>query len=179
MSLDDPLSGPLFSDATSALLTQAALLCDRRSTRLTELRRTILGLVLQSNRPVGAYDLLERLRNHHKGSAPPTVYRALDFLREQGLIHKIESLAAFVGCVHATEEEDHTHTARFLICTTCGQATEVEDGRIDSALLQAAGETGFRMRSSTVEIAGTCALCVAEADRAMPDAPVHRQDRAG
>lgn len=177
MSLDDLFSPPEFSDATNTLLTQAALLCDRRGTRLTDLRRMILGLVLQSGRPIGAYDLLEQLRSHHKGSAPPTVYRALDFLREQGLIHKIESLAAFVGCVHATEEEDHAHAARFLICTTCGQAAEIEDGRIDKALLQAAGEGGFRVRSSTVEIEGTCAICVADpgsADLALADPALRR-----
>ncbi|MGI4793698.1 MAG: Fur family transcriptional regulator [Janthinobacterium lividum] len=168
MSSNDVFSAPEFSNATSALLTQAALLCDRRGARLTDLRRMILGLVLESGRPIGAYVLLERLRSHHKGSAPPTVYRALDFLCEQGLIHKIESLAAFLGCVHATEEEDHAHAARFLICTTCGQAAEIDDRRIDKALLQAADDSGFHVRSSTVEIEGTCAICVADPGSAKP-----------
>lgn len=152
---------PAFSKDTDTLLAQARTLCDRRGVQLTELRRKVLGLVLEGDKPTGAYDLLDRLRVHHKGAAPPTVYRALDFLLEQGLIHKVERLSAFVGCIHQSEDEDHHHAAQFLICQRCGQVTELEDPRVDRALVEAARELGFRPAGSTVEMEGTCAACAA------------------
>ncbi len=155
------MPAPLFSDATNALLSRAALFCSQRGTRLTELRRQVLGLVLDSDRPAGAYDLLDQLRARHKGAAPPTVYRALEFLLEQGLIHKVERLSAFVGCVHAIDENQHDrhHVAQFLICTRCRRVAELEDKRIDRALLGAARDIGFRLAISTIEAEGICADC--------------------
>ena len=144
------------------LLSQASQACERRGTQLTELRRKVLGLVLDSDKPAGAYDLLDRLRAHHKGAAPPTVYRALDFLLGQGLIHKVERLSAFVGCVHPAEDEhDHHHAAQFLICTQCGRVTELEDRRVSRALVEAARQSGFRLSGSTVEAEGVCTACAA------------------
>ncbi len=154
-----------FSVRTSRLLEQAETMCEGRGTRLTELRRQVLGLVLDSAKPAGAYDLLDRLRAHHKGAAPPTVYRALEFLLEQGLIHKVERLAAFVGCVHRLEhaEVPHAecapHAVQFLICKRCGQVTEVEDAAIGRALAGAASVHGFTPLGSTVEVEGICAPC--------------------
>ena len=160
-----------FSKKTNTLLAQAGKLCDRRGVQLTELRRKVLGLVLESRKPSGAYDLLDQLRVLHKGAAPPTVYRALDFLLEQGLIHKVERLSAFIGCVHRHEaEHDHHHVAQFLICARCGQVTELEDVRIDRILVEAAHENGFRLTSSTVEAEGLCAACSANATGALPAA---------
>ncbi len=155
------MSAVSFTDATNALLSRAASFCSQRGTRLTELRRLVLGLVLDSDRPAGAYDLLDQLRARHKGAAPPTVYRALDFLLEQGLIHKVERLSAFVGCVHATHENEHDrhHVAQFLICTRCRRVVELEDKRIDRALLGAARDIGFRLAASTIEAEGICAAC--------------------
>ncbi len=153
-----------FSKKTNTLLSQATKVCDRRGTQLTELRKKVLGLVLESKKPTGAYDLLDQLRALHKGAAPPTVYRALDFLLEQGLIHKVERLSAFIGCVHRHEaDHDHHHVAQFLICTRCGQVTELEDARIDKVLIDAANESGFRLISSTVEAEGLCAACAVDA----------------
>ena len=152
---------PMFSKRTDALLMQAQTLCQRRGAQLTELRRKVLGLVLDSDRPTGAYDLLDQLRAHHKGAAPPTVYRALDFLLEHGLVHKVERLSAYVGCVHPGDEDDHHHAAQFLICRRCGQVTELEDPRVDRALVEVAREHGFRPTGSTMEVEGICAACVA------------------
>ena len=113
-----------FSRRTQGLLDRAETVCEHRGAKLTELRRHVLALVLDSASPIGAYDLLDRLRQARRGGAPPTVYRALDFLLEQGLIHKVERLSAFVGCVAGCttddadheEGEGHTHAAQFLIC---------------------------------------------------------------
>ncbi len=155
-----------FTPRTTALLERVEAACDRRGVRLTELRRQVLGLVLDSAKPAGAYDLLEKLRPHHHGAAPPTVYRALDFLLEQGLIHKVERLSAFVGCLHGVEEHDdevHHHAAQFLICRRCGQVTELNDREIGRALLRAARGWGFALNHSTVEAEGVCEACAAAA----------------
>ena len=155
---------PEFTPTTSAKLDRAAALCDRRGTRLTELRRLVLGLILDAAAPAGAYDLLERLRGHRGAAAPPTVYRALDFLLEQGFVHRIERLSAFVGCIDAHDHgEGHHHAAQFLICRQCGQATEIESHEVAHALSAAAGKIGFTVTGATVEAEGICAVCKAAA----------------
>ena len=122
----------------------------------------MLGLVLDSPKPAGAYDMLDQLRPHHKGAAPPTVYRALDFLLEQGLIHKVERLSAFIGCVHGMDDHDHQHhTVQFLICNSCGRVEELNDPKIGRSLQQAATGSGFVIHGSTVEADGVCGECTA------------------
>lgn len=150
-----------FPPEIEALLAQADTICNRRGARLTEMRRHVLGLVLASARPAGAYDLLDKLRVHHKGAAPPTIYRALDFLLEQGLIHKVERLSAYIGCVHGIEADEagHHHAVQFLICTECGQVQELSDTGIGKSLVRAAATSGFTMQASTVEADGVCADC--------------------
>jgi Fur family zinc uptake transcriptional regulator len=155
---------PEFTPATQAKLDHAAALCARRGSKLTELRRIVLGLILDAAAPAGAYHLLEQLRLHRGASAPPTVYRALEFLLEQGFIHRIERLSAFVGCIDAHEHaEGHHHAAQFLICRSCGQATEIEDAALAHALLHAAAAVGFKVSGATIEAEGICAGCRAQA----------------
>ncbi len=145
-----------------ASLDRAAATCLARGAQLTELRRQVLRLVLDSVQPIGAYALLDRLRGERRGAAPPTVYRALDFLIEHGLIHKIERLNAFVGCA---EEPGHGHTHahphphQFLICGRCGSTAEVCDGAVAGAVAAAAGRLGFHVHRTTVEVEGICAHC--------------------
>ena len=147
-----------FSPRTETLLNRAGAICHGRGARLTDLRRQVLGLILDGGSPTGAYDLLDQLRSTRHGAAPPTVYRALDFLLEQGLIHKLERLSAFVGCI---AEEDHDHAAQFLICRTCGRVTEIEDHRLAHALDEAARRLGFTVGKATIEAEGQCAACAA------------------
>ncbi len=94
-------------------------------------------------------------RDTRRRSAPPTVYRALEFLLAQGLIHRIESLNAYVGCVHP----DGAHGGQFLICTGCGAAAEVHDPRVDAAVARRAEELGFIVRRKTIEVEGLCPPC--------------------
>ena len=159
-------AGPQPQAGMQALLDQAASLCNERGVRLTEMRRLVLGLVLSAEQPPGAYDLLEQLRiSRGKPVAPPTVYRALDFLMEQGLIHKIERLSAFVGCRHMLESghichgHGHVHAAQFLICSRCGRVTELDDPHILKALVEVTRARGFTVRQSTIEAEGLCAAC--------------------
>jgi Fur family zinc uptake transcriptional regulator len=140
-------------------LSVADRVCAQRSIRFTDLRRRVFELVWASHKPVGAYAILEILRTEGLGSAPPTVYRALDFLLEHELVHRIESLNAFVGCAHPGE----SHRGFFLICTTCGNAEELDDERLDATIAHAAKARGFAPRHTTLEVAGTCASCQAAA----------------
>jgi Fur family zinc uptake transcriptional regulator len=144
---------------------QAAHLIDLNISYTSTHQDLVLGLVLDAPAPIGAYDLLERLRAHRGAAAPPTVYRALDFLLEQGFIHRIERLSAFIGCIDSHDHgEGHHHAAQFLICRSCGQATEIEDHALAHALVHAAGAVGFTVSSATIEAEGTCAKCRARAD---------------
>ena len=136
-------------------LRTADALCAARGVRLTKLRRRVLELVWTSHAPIGAYDVLRRLSQEHDGAAPPTVYRALDFLLEQGLIHRIESLNAFVGCI----DPRAPHVGQFLICDDCGSAAELHDLRIDRAISRASAEADFTVERSTVEVRGLCPDC--------------------
>lgn len=148
-----------FSPRTETLLDRAGVICEGRGVRLTDLRRQVLGLILDHEAPTGAYELLDQLRTTRHGAAPPTVYRALDFLLDQGLIHKLERLSAFVGCV---AEEDHLdHAAQFFICRTCGRVTELDDHELSHALEHAAKRLGFTLGKATIEAEGQCAICSA------------------
>jgi Fur family zinc uptake transcriptional regulator len=141
--------------AVDAQLDQAAAGCAGRGAQLTRLRRHVLALILEADGPLTAYQLLDRLKETRKGAAPPTVYRALDFLLEQRLIHKLERLNAFIPCI----ESGHDHAAQFLICRQCGAVTEIDDAAAASALEHAAERAGFHPRRTVVEIEGTCAAC--------------------
>jgi len=136
-------------------LTQAEDYCRRQGLRLTELRRRVLELVWASHQPVGAYNLLEQLVGEGRKAAPPTVYRSLDFLLQNGLIHRIASLNAFVGCSHP----GRNHEAQFFICDRCGQAAEIDDASIETAIAHDARRLGFHITRQTIEVSGTCARC--------------------
>ena len=136
-------------------MRDAERLCARRGVRLTKLRYRVLELVWSSHAPIGAYDLLERLGRERRGATPPTVYRALDFLVAQGLVHRIESLNAFVGCVDPAS----AHAGQFLICRDCGAAAELHDPRVNRAITRGAAEVGFVAEERTVEVRGLCPAC--------------------
>jgi Fur family zinc uptake transcriptional regulator len=136
-------------------LDRASALCIKRGTRLTDLRREVLALVWQGHEPVGAYDVLDALRRRHPGAAPPTVYRALDFLIAEGLIHRIESLNAYVGC----SRPDEPHVSQFLICERCNSTAELGDPAITAAVARRAAALGFAVARQTIEVRGLCPNC--------------------
>ena len=152
---------------TAAQLDAAQTLCTRNGTQLTVLRREVLDLILRARAPLTAYQLLDLLKSTRKSAVPPTIYRALEFLIENRLIHRIERLNAFVSCA----ETDHDHAdAQFLICHKCGAVAEIEDHAVSAALAAAAAARGFRPSRAIVELDGLCAKCAAP-DTAEP--PVH------
>jgi Fur family transcriptional regulator, zinc uptake regulator len=143
--------------AVDAQLARAAEACAAQGAQLTELRRHVMALILESEGPLTAYQLLDRLKATRKGAVPPTIYRALDFLKEQRLIHKLERLNAFIPCIESGS--GHDHPAQFLICRQCGTVTEIEDVAAANAIEHAAEREGFHPRNTVVEIEGTCAAC--------------------
>lgn len=136
-------------------LAEAGTVCMDRGVRLTALRRRVLEIIWQSHRPLGAYSILDWLRQDGRSAAPPTVYRALEFLLEQGLIHRIASLNAFVGCVHP----GHVSSGQFLLCRACGASAELHDGEVTSLISDNAAALGFQTEHQTVELAGLCPRC--------------------
>jgi len=138
-------------------LAAAAAACARDGTRLTPIRKRVLELVWDSHQPVGAYALLEQLTEDGHRPAPPTVYRALDFLLEQGLVHRIDRLNAFVGCTHPGER----HRTLFLICRVCHRAQEIAADAIEQAVGREAARHAFRMEKLTLEVEGICHRCTA------------------
>ncbi len=136
-------------------VTKAREICTKRGVRLTQLRERVLQLVWSSHRPTGAYDILNMLQSERGGAAPPTVYRALEFLLENGLIHRIESLNAFVGC----NKPGTDHAWQFLICRSCGRAAEISDPELETAIIGAARRAGFSVQRRTIELAGLCPTC--------------------
>lgn len=144
------------SRCVSHALAEAESICTRQGLRLTTLRKRVLELVWASHKPLGAYDILGVLSDADgRRAAPPTVYRALDFLLENGLVHRIASLNAFVGCSHP----EHAHQGQFLICRGCHAAIELEQATISDAISSSAAGVGFAVESQTVEVVGLCAGC--------------------
>lgn len=144
------------SQCVSNALADADKLCARQGVRLTALRKRVLELVWQSHKPLGAYDILAVLSEEDgRRAAPPTVYRALDFLLEQGLVHRIASLNAFIGCT----QPEHSHQGQFLICKSCHSAIELDNLEVSQAIKQSAARLGFAVEGQTVEVVGICQQC--------------------
>lgn len=143
------------AECISAALAAAEDTCRREGLRLTPIRRRVLELVWQNHRPVGAYDLLDQLSRDGKRAMPPTVYRALEFLQGAGLVHRIATLNAFVGCSHP----DHAHQCQFLICSDCRTVVELESENIGRSLKREAAALGFQVREQSVELTGLCPEC--------------------
>ncbi|MEO0575617.1 MAG: Fur family transcriptional regulator [Pseudomonadota bacterium] len=136
-------------------LANAEAICKGKGLRLTAMRRQVLELVWSSHEPVGAYELLDALGRDGKRSAPPTVYRALEFLRDAGLVHRLDSLNAFVGCASPGE----AHHGQFLICRQCNQVIEIDAQAISAAVADSALACGFVAERQTLEVQGICAQC--------------------
>lgn len=144
----------------AATLSRAERVCGERGIRLTPIRRQVLEALAATHAPIGAYEMIERLSDRDgKRHAPITVYRALEFLLENGLAHRIESRNAFIACPHDHRGGD---VVIFLICEACGSVGEAVSDEVRSALAGTAQAAGFTPRAQVIEIAGTCRHCRAQ-----------------
>ena len=134
----------------------AQTLCTQQKLRLTPLRLRVLELVWQSHKPLGAYDILAILNTHDgRNPAPPTVYRALDFLLKQRLIHRIASKNSFIGCAHP----ENPQNCLFFLCENCHSAIEVNHNPVQTALNTVAQQLGFHSQQQSIEVLGLCVCC--------------------
>lgn len=140
---------------TERVIEEVEQRCARDQLRLTPTRRRVLELVLEADGPVKAYDLLDQLKSEQPNAAPPTVYRALEFLLDHHFIHRLESLNAFVSCFHPK----HQHQGQFLICEACGTVREVPENRLSDDLARVAREADFEPSRQVLEVYGTCGSC--------------------
>jgi Fur family zinc uptake transcriptional regulator len=138
-------------------LAAAVELCATRELNLTAVRRRVLEIVWRAHEPIGAYDILAELSKERDKAAPPTVYRALEFLMGAGLVHRIDSLNAFLGC----DAPGHAHVAQFLVCRACHRVAEIDDPALNRVLAEKSRSMGFRIEPTSLEIKGLCADCAA------------------
>lgn len=144
------------SHCQSKALEAAQLKCKKQGLRLTKIRSQVLEIIWSSHNPIGAYAVLQKLQEQGHKPAPPTAYRALDFLVSAKLIHRIESLNAYVGC----PSPDANHQCQFYICNTCGHIAEVHNQAVIHALSEGAKTLGFNCKQPIIEVHGTCKDCL-------------------
>lgn len=138
-----------------AALAAADRVCDRRGLKLTAIRRKVLEVVWAQHEPIGAYDILRQVPSPSGKAVPTTIYRALEFLIDAGLVHRIDSLNAFKGC----DSPEHQHRAQFLVCRACRRVEELDDVAIESAIDARARRDGFDLHAASLEIRGLCGNC--------------------
>jgi len=130
-------------------------ICLEKKLKLTPLRKTVLEIIWQSQKPMSAYQILHQLNSCYKSSAPPTVYRTLEFLMQQAFIHRLASLNAFIPC----QFTGAIHVSQFYICNRCGGATEMPNQEIHHLVCQKAHNSGFQPQKQVLEIFGVCSQC--------------------
>jgi len=139
------------------ILSQAEAICQQRNVRLTPQRLEVLRLMSQHHGAISAYDLLDLLRDSEPQAKPPTIYRALDFLLEQGFVHRVESTNSYVVCHHF---EEPAHTSAMLICDRCGGVAEQHAEGVQDILKSLSRAAGFALTNSVIEAHGLCQSCV-------------------
>jgi Fur family zinc uptake transcriptional regulator len=141
---------------SAKVMAHAEALCRKRKQRLTPMRRQVLSALAGSHRPIGAYEIMDLVAAEGARPAPITIYRALDFLREHGLVHRIESRNAFVACVNNHSGGD---LVVFLICERCGAVGEASSQAVADQLKAAARAAGFTPKAPVIEVTGVCSHC--------------------
>lgn len=129
--------------------------CEKNKIRFTSVRRRTLGILLESHRAMGAYELLERLKDEGLGSKPPVAYRALAFLTDHGFVHRVEKLNAYIACSHP----GCSHDPAFLICSDCGIVAETPLVASAGKLARTARQNGFQISHTVMEAEGQCSKC--------------------
>jgi Fur family zinc uptake transcriptional regulator len=137
-------------------LTRAEETCGERGLRLTPLRRRVLEALAESHAPLGAYDIVEKLKKAKEPAPAMSVYRALDFLVAESLAHRIESKNAFLACTHGHESDD---VVLFMLCERCGVVAEVTSNALGRDLSQVARSVNFSPKVRVLEVSGLCTNC--------------------
>jgi Fur family zinc uptake transcriptional regulator len=131
-------------------------ICADRGVRLTSQRKRVFELICSNNKASSAYELLEALKMSEPQAKPPTVYRALDFLMDQGFIHRVESTNSFISCCSCNA---HTHFSHLLICDKCSDVIELQSESLVASLEQNAETHAFQVTNHVIESHGICQSC--------------------
>ncbi|WP_435329082.1 zinc uptake transcriptional repressor Zur [Vibrio hannami] len=150
------------STLDNSLLEQVTEICEARGVRFTPQRRRVFELICSSPSASSAYDLLEQLKESEPQAKPPTVYRALDFLLEQGFIHKVESENSFISCCSCGANKHHS---QLLICDQCGNVIELLDDNLVALLESNAKKHGFNITNNVIETHGICSKCQSDIEK--------------
>ena len=134
-------------------------ICQQKGLRFTSLRKIILEMIWSNHEPSKAYDILDKLKDVNLSAKPSTVYRTLDFLLENGLIHKLNSLNAYIGCSHPLEHNE----CFFLFCQECKEIKECCNKELAKAINQTASNNKFQPMNVILEIQGECQECAGKA----------------
>lgn len=145
------------ANLNQSLLERAEIICKSRGVRFTPQRKRVYELICANESASSAYELLEQLKHSEPQAKPPTIYRALDFLLEQGLIHRVESENSFISCCSCSVNKHYSH---LLICDQCGNVTELQDDSLIALLENNAEQHGFRITNHVIETHGTCHKCL-------------------
>ncbi len=146
---------PSAATRVATQLATAEALCNSRGKRLTPIRRRVLEILLLQGRSVKAYELLELIRDVRQAAAPPTVYRALDFLVEEGLVHRLDAINAWAAC----HDAGGTPHDLLIVCTRCGAVAELSDPALTRQLADTVAHAGFRLSGHETELRGLCSAC--------------------
>ena len=147
------------SPMTARSLQSAERLCKEKGLTFTPLRRQVYGLISADSTPVGAYELLDRLKKQRANAAPVTIYRALDFLQEAGLVHRIDALHAYAACEVESADHGGLHGGLMLVCNRCKTVTEFENPGLEQKIAETALQHEFHASEDLIEIRGLCSVC--------------------
>lgn len=154
---DDAFTPHDHTECQSRVMEQAEKMLAAQGARLTPVRRRTLEILLESHSALGAYQVLERLAESGFGRQPPVAYRALEFLIEHGLVHRLQRLNAYTACLHPTTD----HAPVFLICRKCDKVAEAHFPQLRAGLVQSADAMNFGVERATIEASGICSSCSA------------------
>ena len=136
-------------------IQEAEHYCQENGLNFTPVRRKVLEILLQKNKAIGAYEILDLLREAGFKNQPPVAYRALEFLVQNGFAHKIEQLNSFIGCMHPGND----HSPAFMICRNCDSVSEEEALTRNFSVSQIASKAGFTVEKAVIEARGLCHSC--------------------
>ena len=129
--------------------------CQESNQKISKVSKKVFEILLESHKALGAYDILDKLKNYGYSSQPPVAYRALSLLLDIGFVHKIEKLNAYIAC----SDPGKSHEPAFLICRKCKLVNETSQFETNKKIKSEAKNSKFSIENSIVEIIGVCPNC--------------------
>ncbi|HBM16310.1 MAG TPA: hypothetical protein DD381_08235 [Lentisphaeria bacterium] len=129
-------------------------ICDDRCIKITSLREQVIGILSRKEEPCSAYEILESLKEHRHNAEPITVYRVLNFLVANNLVHRLEAQKKYILCCHPNHG-----ACQIFICSDCGKKLEMHDKEINNMIKKNIASSDFELTSKSIELYGHCKKC--------------------